>query len=69
MDFLNSFIRFLVYLFAPFGLIFGGGGMISFGIEYEWNWFAMTGGVLVLAGIVWGLVLFLMNGGFSLFGD
>ena len=54
-------IAFLVYLFAPFALIFGGAGLTSLGISYEWEIVAWTGAIITLAGLVWGIFLFMVH--------
>ena len=66
---LHSLIRIVVYLFAPVGMVFGGAGMTGLGFGNNWDWLGWTGAVIVLAGLVWGLWVYTMNGGISGIGD
>ena len=59
MNFFKSLLKFLLSLFMPVILIGGGGTLAVFGIEREWSWLVWFGLIVVGAGIVWGLVLYL----------
>lgn len=59
MNFFKSLLKFLLSLFMPVILIGGGGTLAVFGIEQEWSWLVWFGLIVVGAGIVWGLVLYL----------
>lgn len=69
MDILKSLLRIIVFILAPFALIFGGAAMAGFGADQEWGWLTWTGLILVAAGLIWAFVLFLMSGPFGWFGD
>lgn len=59
MNFLKGLLKFLLSLFMPVILIGGGGTLAVFGIEQEWSWLVWFGLIVVGAGIVWGLFIFL----------
>ena len=59
MRFLSGFFRFVVSLLMPVVLIFGGGGLAVFGIEQDWSWLVWLGLIVVGAGILWGVIIFL----------
>lgn len=59
---MKQLARFLVGLFMPFFLIIGGGALVGWGIGNEWNIIAGIGATMVVAGILWGLFLFLWCG-------
>lgn len=61
-------MRFVVGLLAPFILIFGGGGLIGIGVEYEFEILAWVGAVSTVCGLLWGGWLLLLDGS-STWGD
>lgn len=58
----KEFTRFLVSVLAPFALIAIGAGMVGLGFTQEWNALIVPGLVVAGAGVVWGLILLLLNG-------
>ena len=56
---MKDILRFLISLAAPFILIGGGAMLMGAGAEYEWNILIYAGGAMILAGVVWGLFLWL----------
>lgn len=64
---MKDLIRFLVGLFAPFALIFGGAAIVGAGTHFSIPFLIWTGAVVVLAGIVWGAFLMFVNSSFSWF--
>lgn len=56
---MKDILRFLLGLLAPFLLIGGGALLMGAGAEYEWNILIYAGGALILAGIVWGIFLWM----------
>lgn len=56
---MKDILRFLISLAAPFILIGGGAMLMGTGAEYEWNVLIYAGGAMILAGVVWGLFLWL----------
>ncbi len=53
-------IRSVVGLLMPIFLIAGGGAMTGWGLDNEWSYVAWAGIGLVVAGIIWGLVVWLL---------
>ena len=56
---MRDLLRFIVGLLAPFILIFGGAGLVALGFEYQKTFLLWTGGVVALAGVLWGAFLLL----------
>ena len=56
---MKDILRFLISLAAPFILIGGGAMLMGAGAEYEWNILVYAGGAMIVAGIIWGLFLWL----------
>ena len=56
---MKDILRFLISLAAPFILIGGGAMLMGAGAEYEWNILIYAGGAMILAGVGWGLFLWL----------
>lgn len=59
---MKQLLRFIVGLLAPFILIFGGGGLIGVGIEYEFEIVAWAGLAASVCGLLWGCWLLFMDG-------
>jgi len=55
----RTIIGFVATLLMPFAIIGVGAGIVSLGLWLGWWWLAVTGGVIVLAGIVLAIFLFL----------
>jgi len=62
---LKGLVRFLVFLFAPFALIFAGAGLVSWGFGNELEWLGWTGVVLIGVGLLWGLIVLLISIGYT----
>jgi hypothetical protein len=56
---MRRLISFLVTLLMPLILIGGGGALTGWGITNEWATVAWIGAAMVVAGVLWGLFLFL----------
>jgi hypothetical protein len=56
---MRRFISFVVTLLMPLILIGGGGALTGWGITNEWATVAWIGAAMVVAGVLWGLFLFL----------
>lgn len=56
---MKDILRFLISLAAPFILIGGGAMLMGAGAEYEWNILVYAGGAMIVAGVIWGLFLWL----------
>lgn len=56
---MKSLARFLVALLAPFVFVFGGAGLIAVGLEHEIEFLLWTGLILLAAGLLWCLWLYL----------
>ena len=56
---MKDILRSLLGLLVPFLLIGGGALVIGAGLEYDWNILTYAGGAFVLAGIVWGVILWM----------
>ena len=52
-------IRFIIGLLMPIILIASGGVTTGWGIENDWDYVAWAGVAFVVAGIIWGLVIWL----------
>ena len=59
----RSIISFLVTLLMPFALVGAGAGIVALGFWLGWMWLVITGGVVVLAGVLLGVFLFLWADG------
>ena len=55
----KSITTFLVTLLMPVALIGLGAGIVSLGFWLGWLWLVISGGVVVLAGVLLGVLLFL----------
>jgi hypothetical protein len=55
----RSIISFLVTLLMPFALVGIGAGIVALGFWLGWTWLVVAGGVVVLAGVLFGVFLFL----------
>lgn len=64
----KQLVRFVLGLLAPFILIFGGGGLVGIGIEYELPIIGWIGAVSGACGLLWGAWLLLLDGA-SIWGD
>ena len=60
-------LAFLVAFLMPLILIFGGGGLVTLGVTMGSLPVIIFGAVIVLAGLVWGAFLLLLNGPLDLF--
>lgn len=60
---MRQLARFLVGLFMPVFLIIGGGALAGVGINNSWAIIGWIGVAMVIAGIIWGLFLFLWASG------
>ena len=58
----KGFWAFLVALMMPFILIFAGGGIVTLGVTMGSLPVIIFGAVIVLAGLVWGAFLLLLDG-------
>lgn len=58
---MKALLRVLLAIAAPFLFVFGGAGLIGFGIDHDVRFLVWTGGVLVLSGLVWGLFMWLFD--------
>ncbi|KQI72265.1 hypothetical protein AN191_09070 [Loktanella sp. 5RATIMAR09] len=56
---MRRLISFVVTLLMPLVLIGGGGALTGWGITNEWATVAWIGAAMVVAGVLWGLFLFL----------
>lgn len=56
---MRRLISFLVTLLMPLILIGGGGALTGWGITNDWKMVAWIGAAMVVAGVLWGLFLFL----------
>ncbi|HEV8034118.1 hypothetical protein [Yoonia sp.] len=56
---MRRLISFIVTLLMPLILIGGGGALTGWGITNDWATVAWIGAAMVVAGVVWGLFLFL----------
>jgi hypothetical protein len=63
----KGFVAFLVALLMPFILIFGGGGLVTWGVTMGSLPVIIFGAVIVLAGLVWGAFLLLLDGPLDMF--
>jgi hypothetical protein len=59
MQFLKSLAAFLFWLLAPIILLVVGGLVIGFGLQQDWFPVVVAGGVLALAGLIWGFLRFM----------
>lgn len=57
---MNKVIRSVIGLIMPIILIASGGSLFGWGLDNEWNYVAWAGVGLVVAGIIWGLVVWLL---------
>lgn len=57
---MKQVIRSVIGLVMPIILIASGGAMAGWGIENDWNYVAWAGIGLAVAGIIWGLVVWLL---------
>jgi len=61
---MKAVIRFIVSLLMPVILIAGGGMLTGWGVTNSWQFVVWAGVGMVVAGIVWGLILWLwVDGG------
>jgi hypothetical protein len=58
----RSFVRFLVYVFAPIALILAGAGLAALGITMGWTILLWAGLIVAAAGLIWGAFLLLFHG-------
>ena len=56
---MRRLISFVVTLLMPLILIVGGGALTGWGITNDWNMVVWIGAAMVVAGVLWGLFLFL----------
>ena len=59
---MKEIVRFILGLLAPFILIFGGGGLLGFGIEHDYDVLAWAGAIATLSGLLWGGWLLFLDG-------
>lgn len=57
----RGFVGFLIALLAPFVLVFSGAGLAALGFTNGWNVLTIIGGIVLAAGLIWGLILFLLT--------
>jgi hypothetical protein len=55
----RSIVSFLVTLLMPLVLVGLGAGVVALGFWLGWLWLVIAGGVVVLAGVLFGVFLFL----------
>ena len=65
---MRRLLAWILGVFAPLILIVVGAAIAGFGFEYGINVLGWTGIIMVGAGIVWGVILWLSSDGGSLFG-
>lgn len=51
----------LMLLLVPVAMVIGGGALIGFGIDNDWSIVVYIGGALLIAGLVWGALLFMYH--------
>ena len=56
---MRRLVTFVMTLLMPLILIGGGGAVAGLGITNEWEWLAWVGLGMIVAGVAWGLFLFL----------
>ena len=61
-DFLVGLFASVLWLVPPVLLVAAGGALVGLGFKFALAIVGWIGAALVLAGIVWGAVLYLMNG-------
>ena len=57
---MKSFMRFLLGLFAPLILVFGGAGLAGLGAEYDFDALIWAGGIAIVSGLLWGCWILLL---------
>ena len=66
MDFLKDIAKSLISGFLavliPIGMVIGGAALIGVAVDNEWTILAWIGGGLLIAGLVWGAILYLFIG-------
>lgn len=60
---LKSVAKFLLSLFAPIIPIVLGALLVSFALPHEYEFLVWTGVIMIAAGIIWGIILYLYHGG------
>ena len=58
---MKDLLRFLFWLFAPVLLIIGGGALVGIGLNNSYAFIGWAGAAMVLAGIIWGAVMFFLH--------
>lgn len=58
----RSFVRFLIYVFAPIALILVGAGTAALGITMGWTILIWAGLIVAAVGLLWGAFLMLFHG-------
>ena len=67
MSFLKGLLKFLLSLFMPVIVIAAGAGLAGLGLQQEWVWLVWAGLIVIGAGIVWGVLLWLWADSGSMF--
>ena len=63
LSILKSVAQFLLSMFAPVIPIALGAMLVSWAFPHEYMFLVWTGVIMVAAGIIWGIILFLYHGG------
>ena len=56
---MRRLISFVITLLMPVILVGGGGALTGWGLTNEWDMIVWVGAAMVVAGVLWGLFLFL----------
>ena len=57
---MKQLVRSVVGLLMPIVLIASGGAMTGWGLDKDWSYVAWAGLGLIVAGIIWGLIVWLL---------
>ena len=63
LSFIKSILSAVLSVFAPVLLVFAGAGITSLGLNYDYDIVTWTGLIVIGAGILWGIGIFLYYGG------
>ena len=61
-DILKAAIQGIFSIMLPIALVIGGAALFGFGLDNDWRILAWIGGGLLVAGLVWGALLYMMHG-------
>ena len=61
-EILKALGRGLFAVMIPIGMVIGGAALIGFAVENDWTILVWIGSGMLVAGLIWGALLYLLHG-------